>query len=168
MFIFQLKVNFLHKIRTNICHLTVFARTCTTVLIGTIAQLDFHTMTLSIGYCRDRAYFTTTSVCPYPTSAISPSLCLYTSILYFCHATLISISEVMRNYPRLTPLLSIACEKKMCCNNQRRIQDFPGGGRQLPRGGRQHTILPNFPKNCMKSKEFGRPGGGGARPLRPP
>ena len=22
-------------------------------------------------------------------------------------------------------------------------------------GGRQHTILPNFPKNCMKLKEFG-------------
>ena len=25
-------------------------------------------------------------------------------------------------------------------------------------GGRQHTILPKFPKNCMKLKEFG-PGG---------
>ena len=36
---------------------------------------------------------------------------------------------------------------------------FPRGG------GRQHTILPNFPKNCMKLKEFGPPGGGGgARP----
>ena len=42
---------------------------------------------------------------------------------------------------------------------------FPrGGGRQLPRGG-QHTILPYFPKNCMKLKEFGR---GGARVLRAP
>ena len=53
---------------------------------------------------------------------------------------------------------------------QRRIQDFPRGGRQLPRGGRQHTILPNFPENCMKSKEFGRPGGGGAwrAPPAPP
>ena len=30
----------------------------------------------------------------------------------------------------------------------------PRRGRQLP-GGRQHTILPNFPKNCMKLKEFG-------------
>ena len=28
-------------------------------------------------------------------------------------------------------------------------------------GGRQHTILINFPKNCMKLKEFG-PGGRGA------
>ena len=27
---------------------------------------------------------------------------------------------------------------------------FPRGG-----GGGQHTILPNFPENCMKSKEFG-------------
>ena len=36
---------------------------------------------------------------------------------------------------------------------------FPrGGGANSPRG-RQHMILPNFPKNCMKLKEFG-PGGG--------
>ena len=34
----------------------------------------------------------------------------------------------------------------------------PRRGRQLP-GGRQHTILPNFPKNCMKLKEFGPPVG---------
>ena len=27
--------------------------------------------------------------------------------------------------------------------------------------------MPNFPENCMKSKEFGRPGGG-VRPSRPP
>ena len=36
----------------------------------------------------------------------------------------------------------------------------PRRGRQLPGGwgwGRQHTILPNFPKNCMKLKEFGPP-----------
>ena len=38
---------------------------------------------------------------------------------------------------------------------------------QLPEGGgRQHTILPNFPKNCMKLKEFGPPGG--THPSRPP
>ena len=37
-------------------------------------------------------------------------------------------------------------------------------------GGRQHTILPNFPKNCMKLKEFGPPGGhvSLAPPLDPP
>ena len=29
----------------------------------------------------------------------------------------------------------------------------------LQRGREQHTNLPNFPKNCMKLKEFGPPGG---------
>ena len=33
-----------------------------------------------------------------------------------------------------------------------------GGGANSP-GGRQHTILLTFPKNCMKLKEFGPPGG---------
>ena len=33
----------------------------------------------------------------------------------------------------------------------------PGGGANSP-GGCQHTILPRFPKNCMKLKEFGPPG----------
>ena len=33
---------------------------------------------------------------------------------------------------------------------------FPRGGGANPReGGRHHTILPNFPKKCMKLKEFG-------------
>ena len=41
---------------------------------------------------------------------------------------------------------------------QWRIQDFPEEGAPTL-GGRQHTILPNFPKNCMKLKEFGPPGG---------
>ena len=31
-----------------------------------------------------------------------------------------------------------------------------GGGREPSRGG---VNTPNFPENCMKSKEFGRPGG---------
>ena len=32
---------------------------------------------------------------------------------------------------------------------------FPvGGGADPPSGGRQHTILSNFPKNCMKSRKF--------------
>ena len=45
----------------------------------------------------------------------------------------------------------------------------PRRGRQLPGGGgRQHMILPYFPKNCMKLKEFVPPGGGGARPWHPP
>ena len=49
------------------------------------------------------------------------------------------------------------------CDNQWWIQDFPEEGAPTLQGGRQHTILPNFPKNCMKLKEFGPPGGG-ARP----
>ena len=36
---------------------------------------------------------------------------------------------------------------------------FPrGGGANFP-GGPQHMILPKFPKNCMKLKEFGPQGG---------
>ena len=36
---------------------------------------------------------------------------------------------------------------------------FPRGGGANSAGGCQHTILPNFPKNCMKLKEFGPRGG---------
>ena len=36
---------------------------------------------------------------------------------------------------------------------------FPRGGGANHPGGRQRTILPKFPKNCMKLKEFGPPGG---------
>ena len=39
------------------------------------------------------------------------------------------------------------------------IQDFPEVG--APTLGGQHTILPNFPHNCMKLKEFGPGEGGG-------
>ena len=49
--------------------------------------------------------------------------------------------------------------------------NYSGGSRIFPRGGREPSRggvnTPNFPKNCMKSKEFGRPGGG-VRPSRPP
>ena len=46
-------------------------------------------------------------------------------------------------------------------------QVFSGGSRISPRlgcqlsggGGCQHAILPHFPKNCMKWKEFGPQGG---------
>ena len=45
-----------------------------------------------------------------------------------------------------------------------------GGGANSPGGWRQHTILPNFPKNCMKLKEFGPQGARVpcAPPLDPP
>ena len=37
-------------------------------------------------------------------------------------------------------------------------------GAPAPHGGRQCTILPNFPKNFMKLKEFGPPGGASLGP----
>ena len=44
---------------------------------------------------------------------------------------------------------------------------LPRGGGANPRGGaRQHMILPNFLKKCMKLKEF-EPRGG-ARDMQPP
>ena len=46
---------------------------------------------------------------------------------------------------------------------------FPKGGAPTLGGlggrRRQHTILPSFPKNCMKLKEFEHPGGGGGGPV---
>ena len=54
-----------------------------------------------------------------------------------------------------------------CCR-QRRIQDFPGVGVPILQRGRQHTILPNFPKNCMTLKEFGPPEGASLAPLLDP
>ena len=45
---------------------------------------------------------------------------------------------------------------------------FPVGGGADPLGGTcQHTILSNFPKNCMKSRKFWAVRGG-ARRVRPP
>ena len=41
-------------------------------------------------------------------------------------------------------------------------------GRVLTLRGRQYTILPNFPKYCMKLKEFGSGGGGRHACLGPP
>ena len=54
-------------------------------------------------------------------------------------------------------------------NMQWRIQHFHEMRVPNPpgRGGRQHKILPKFPKNCMKLKEFG-PGGVPHAPLDPP
>ena len=66
-------------------------------------------------------------------------------------------------------------EERVKCTSQKRdntsqwrIQDFPEEGAPTLQGERQHTNLSNFPKNCMKLKEFGPPGGGGARPPAPP
>ena len=37
---------------------------------------------------------------------------------------------------------------------QWRIQDFPEEGAPTPQGGGEHTILPYFPKNCMKIRHW--------------
>ena len=50
---------------------------------------------------------------------------------------------------------------------QWRIQDFPQVGVPTLQEGRQHTILPKFPENCMKLKEFGPRGGRGCVSLVP-
>ena len=71
---------------------------------------------------------------------------------------------------RVNVVLSFVKKKKDICgaindNVSGGSRISPRRGRQLPRGGLQHIIWPNFPKNCMKLKEFGPPGGGGgARP----
>ena len=41
---------------------------------------------------------------------------------------------------------------------------FPRGRRRNSKGGPPHTILPIFPKNCMKLKEFGSPRGASLAP----
>ena len=52
-----------------------------------------------------------------------------------------------------------------CWYSQRQSQDFPEVGvPALGGGGSKHTILPNFPTNCMKLKELGCP----SPPLAPP
>ena len=43
---------------------------------------------------------------------------------------------------------------------------FPVGGGADPREGRQHTILSNFPINCMKSGNFGPEGRAEGVPLK--
>ena len=49
---------------------------------------------------------------------------------------------------------------------QWRIQDFPQGGAPTAKSA---IIFQIFAENCMKMKEFGPPGGGGARvPGAPP
>ena len=45
---------------------------------------------------------------------------------------------------------------------------FLRGGAPTPKGGGQHTILPKFPENCMKLKEFGPQGVVPVPPLDPP
>ena len=55
-------------------------------------------------------------------------------------------------WPKLTIFLEFS--SKLCNGGSRICMRWR---RQLSRGG-QHTILPKFPQNCLKSKEFGRRG----------
>ena len=74
----------------------------------------------------------------------------------------------MHKQPQTLGSLRVICHVKIYCINCHQLTGadpgFPvGGGANCP-GGRQHTILPNFPKNCMKLKEFGSRGARVPRP----
>ena len=70
----------------------------------------------------------------------------------------------MGEYGTLPPTVDRqTCVKHYLPSGGSRI--FPRGGREPSRGG---VNTPNFPENCMKSKEFGRPGGGRASLTPPP
>ena len=66
--------------------------------------------------------------------------------------------------------------QRRVCTNPRGVRHRSGGYRISPRcrrqpsRGRQHKILPNFPKNCMKLQGFGPRGAHIPRPpsLKPP
>ena len=90
---------------------------------------------------------------------------------------LMSFHDTGHNFGSPVPPLYICLPKKVKINPVFNCTVFsssggsrisPGGGANSPGGGRQHTIWPNFPENCMKSKEFGRSGGGGGAPCAPP
>ena len=84
---------------------------------------------------------------------------------YFCKENDETIVHLLIFCRKVQPFW-IAVEEFMYEHWQ--IQDFPmGGGAPTAQGGHQHTILLNFPENCMKSKEFGHRGGGGV-PFAPP
>ena len=106
-----------------------------------------------------------------------------------------SICNILRDrfrkclWPKITRQRRICKCWLLCCyllaldnlSHTKHLRDLPlkyyflainsGGSRIFPRGGREPSRggvnTPNFPENCMKSKEFGRPGGG-VRPSRPP
>ena len=63
---------------------------------------------------------------------------------------------------RILPVDSLARQQSSRINSVADLGFPRGGGANSPEGGHQHRILPKFPKNCMKLKEFGPRGG--ARP----
>ena len=64
------------------------------------------------------------------------------------------VTEIFQNAKKAESTAQIFREKLTLFSGGSRI--FPRGGREPSRGG---VNTPNFPENCMKSKEFGRPGG---------
>ena len=78
-----------------------------------------------------------------------------------CESFEVSVFEIIELDKELFSIWSLLCNYLY---REQAVADpgFPRGGGANSPGGRQHTILPNFPKNCMKLKEFGPQGG--ARP----
>ena len=85
------------------------------------------------------------------------------------HSVLSEVSDGMFPLPPLSPQsppspwdipCPIPCRDPSDCTTK---CTYSGGSRIFPRGGREPSRggvnTPNFPENCMKSKEFGRPGG---------
>ena len=65
-----------------------------------------------------------------------------------------------RNQTEILYCFIVSCYQQLFCTST--VADLT-----LGEGGRPHTILPNFPKNCMKLKEF-RPVGGDPCRIRKP
>ena len=74
-----------------------------------------------------------------------------------CHVVLVNRFRVAKWLVKTNTLIWVL---EVCAHRPVADPGFSrGGGPTLHLGrGRQHKILPKFPKNCMKSKEFG-PGG---------
>ena len=86
-----------------------------------------------------------------------------------------SFHKRMSNFYKVRCALHTCVISRWWNKNQWWIQDIPEVGAWILGGGGvcEHTILPKFPPNCIKSKEFGCLGGGGGRaspmaPLDPP
>ena len=93
---------------------------------------------------------------------IYPYVCLCLSMAIHPSAVPIHPYVCMPIHPYVCPPMAIhpsavpIHQYVSVCLFQWWIQDFPDEGAPIPSlGGRQHTILPNFPQNCMKLKEFG-------------
>ena len=84
------------------------------------------------------------------------SLTLYIFVLVFSWIRTIPRDIISIDSDYMFTRLIVMKVIMICLRIQWRIQDFPEGGREPSRGG---VNTPNFPENCMKSKEFGRPGG---------